>query len=132
MPVRALARKYDVHRRTVRQAIASPMPPDRKVPVRAAPVREAVAGWMGSTSSTKRSGRVARTSRKVAVSGGSLTLRHLPTGITVQGEIPEGHYSRREFAAEQERLRTTLWKELEDRVARDPGLKRLRGRTRPV
>ena len=24
MPVRALARKYDVHRRTVRQAIASP------------------------------------------------------------------------------------------------------------
>ena len=32
MPVRALARKYDVHRRTVRQAIASPVPPDRKVP----------------------------------------------------------------------------------------------------
>ena len=25
MPVRALARKYDVHRRTVRQAIASPV-----------------------------------------------------------------------------------------------------------
>ena len=42
MPVRALARKYDVHRRTVRQAIASPVPPDRKVPARAAPVREAV------------------------------------------------------------------------------------------
>ena len=40
MPVRALARKYDVHRRTVRQAIASPVPPERKVPVRAAPVRE--------------------------------------------------------------------------------------------
>jgi hypothetical protein len=46
MPVRALARKYDVHRRTVLQAIASPVPPDRKVPVRAAPVREAVAGWI--------------------------------------------------------------------------------------
>ena len=46
MPVRALARKYDVHRCTVRQAIASPVPPDRKVPVRAAPVREAVAGWI--------------------------------------------------------------------------------------
>ena len=46
MPVRALARKYDVHRRTVRQAIASPVPPDRKVPARAAPVREAVAGWI--------------------------------------------------------------------------------------
>jgi hypothetical protein len=46
MPVRALARKYDVHRRTVRQAIASPVPPDRKVPERPAPVREAVAGWI--------------------------------------------------------------------------------------
>ena len=44
--VRALARKYDVHRRTVRQAIGSPLPPDRKRPVRPAPVREAVAGWI--------------------------------------------------------------------------------------
>jgi len=44
--VRALARKYDVHRRTVRQAIGSPSPPDRKRPVRPAPVREAVAGWI--------------------------------------------------------------------------------------
>src|SRR2546423_881835 len=47
MPVRALARKYDVHRRTVRQAITSPVPPDRKVPVRAAPAREVVAGGVG-------------------------------------------------------------------------------------
>jgi hypothetical protein len=46
MPIRALARKYDVHRRTIRQAIESPVPPDRKVPVRSAPVREAVAGWI--------------------------------------------------------------------------------------
>ena len=46
MSVRSLVRKYDVHRRTVRQAIASPVPPDRKVPVRVAPVREAVAGWI--------------------------------------------------------------------------------------
>jgi len=46
MSVRSLARKYDVHRRTVRQAIASPLPPDRKTPVRAAPVRDAVAGWI--------------------------------------------------------------------------------------
>lgn len=46
MSIRSLARKYDVHRRTVRQAITSPMPPERKVPVRAAPVREAVAGWI--------------------------------------------------------------------------------------
>jgi hypothetical protein len=46
LSIRSLARKYDVHRRTVRQAIASPLPPDRKTPVRAAPVREAVTGWI--------------------------------------------------------------------------------------
>src|ERR1022692_2164127 len=42
--VRALARKYEVHRRTVRGALDSPVPPERKAPARAAPVREAVAG----------------------------------------------------------------------------------------
>jgi transposase len=42
--VRALARKYGVHRRTVREALASPVPAPRKVPVREARVREAVAG----------------------------------------------------------------------------------------
>jgi hypothetical protein len=44
MPVRALARKYDVHRRTVRQALASALPPDRKAPARAAPVLDEVRG----------------------------------------------------------------------------------------
>jgi len=38
MSVRALARKYGVHRRTVHQALASPLPPERKVPQRSAPV----------------------------------------------------------------------------------------------
>src|SRR5213080_1751403 len=44
MPIRALARKYDVHRRTVRQAIASPVPPGRKVPERRAVVLDGVRG----------------------------------------------------------------------------------------
>jgi transposase len=44
--VRALARKYEVHRRTVRVALDSPVPPERKEPARAAPVRESVAGWI--------------------------------------------------------------------------------------
>jgi len=44
MPVRALARKYDVHRRTVRQAVASPVPPGRKAPERQAAVLDQVRG----------------------------------------------------------------------------------------
>jgi transposase len=44
MSVRSLARKYDVHRRTVRQAIASPVPPARKVPERQATVLDQVRG----------------------------------------------------------------------------------------
>lgn len=37
LSVRALADRYGVHRRTVRQALASSLPPERKVAVRAAP-----------------------------------------------------------------------------------------------
>ena len=44
LSIRAVARKYDVHRRTVRQALASAVPPLRRVPVRAAPVLERVRG----------------------------------------------------------------------------------------
>ena len=41
--VRALARRHGVHRRVVREALASPAPPPRKVPVRQSPVLDAVA-----------------------------------------------------------------------------------------
>jgi transposase len=44
LSIRALAHKCDVHRRTVRQALASAVPPERKRPVRAAPVLETVRG----------------------------------------------------------------------------------------
>ena len=43
MGVRAIARKYGVHRRTVREALGSPVPAPRKVPERASPARDAVA-----------------------------------------------------------------------------------------
>jgi transposase len=42
--VRALARRHGVHRRIVREALASPVPAPRKVPVRESPVLDAVAG----------------------------------------------------------------------------------------
>ncbi len=38
LTMRALARRHRVHRRTVRQALASALPPPRAVPTRAAPV----------------------------------------------------------------------------------------------
>lgn len=42
MSVRALAEKYGVHRRTVREAVASPIPPPRRNPSRSAPVLDTV------------------------------------------------------------------------------------------
>jgi len=50
MSIRGLADKHGVHRRTVRQAIASSVPPPRKVPERASPVlgpwKSTVRGWL--------------------------------------------------------------------------------------
>jgi transposase len=40
LTVRALSRRHGVHRRTVRQALASALPPPRAVPTRAAPVMD--------------------------------------------------------------------------------------------
>jgi transposase len=52
MSIRALAVKHGVHRRTVRQAIASSVPPPRKVPVRESPAlgpwKGTVRGWLES------------------------------------------------------------------------------------
>ena len=42
--VRALARKHGVHRRMVREALASPVPAPRKMPARQSPVLDAAAG----------------------------------------------------------------------------------------
>ena len=42
MSIRALADKYGVHRRTVREAVASPIPPPRKNPPRRTLVLDAV------------------------------------------------------------------------------------------
>ncbi|MPV51059.1 IS21 family transposase [Pseudactinotalea sp. HY160] len=67
MSIRALAEKYKVHRRTVRQALADATPPARKVPVRTAPVLgghvETVRGWLVADKDVHRKQR--HTARRV-------------------------------------------------------------------
>jgi hypothetical protein len=66
-----------------------------------------------------RGGRVARTSRKNDTRSLKLFLLHKPTGIRVEGAVPEGHYSRPEMIREREQLRATLWTQLERMVAKE-------------
>jgi hypothetical protein len=46
-----------------------------------------------------------------------MTLRHLPTGIEVEGRTESGHSSRKEMQHLMEELRVRLWPELERLVA---------------
>ncbi len=50
LSIRELARRHEVHRRTVRQALADAVPPERKTPARVAPVlggyEATVRGWL--------------------------------------------------------------------------------------
>ena len=48
----------------------------------------------------------------------AITVRHRPTGITLRGEIPEGHYSRGEMRKLKDALVERLMRELEEAVAR--------------
>ena len=67
MSIRALAEKYKVHRRTVRQALVDATPPARKVPVRMAPVLgehvDTVRGWLVADKEVHRKQR--HTARRV-------------------------------------------------------------------
>lgn len=67
LSVRALADKHHVHRRTVREALASAVPPPRKTPVRDAPAmgpyKEIVRGWLVEDQKVHRKQR--HTARRV-------------------------------------------------------------------
>jgi transposase len=67
LSVRALARRYRVHRRTVRQALADAVPPARRTPTRLAPVLgshvDTVRGWLVADESAPRKQR--HTARRV-------------------------------------------------------------------
>jgi hypothetical protein len=54
----------------------------------------------------------------------TITGRHLPTGIAVQGAIPEGHYTRNQMRTLQEAEKQRLLHALEAKLAhagRQPG-----------
>ncbi len=67
LSVRALARRYGVHRRAVRQALADAVPPVRKTPARSAPVLgshvDTVRRWLVADASAPRKQR--HTARRV-------------------------------------------------------------------
>jgi len=58
-----------------------------------------------------------RQSRALDTSGTTLTLTHRPTGISAQGEVPRGHYSRAELRKQRAALSARLLAELEVKVA---------------
>ncbi len=65
--IHELARQFHVHRRTVREALASPLPPERKVPEKPSPVlgpwKATIDGWLEADRSAPRKQR--HTSRRV-------------------------------------------------------------------
>ena len=67
LSIRALAERHEVHRRTVRQALADATPPPRKVPVRDSPVlgahRVQIRAWLIEDLSASRKQR--HTARRV-------------------------------------------------------------------
>ena len=81
---RAVARKYQIHRRVVRQAIASSVPPERKCPVRPRPTltEDARAFIDGARPSTSLGG----TDSSMVESSPSLT----PTSPKRSSQFPYG------------------------------------------
>lgn len=65
LSVNGLAKRFRVHRRTIRQALASPVPPERKTPERRAPKLELfkplIDGWLRENLSAPKKQRMTAT-----------------------------------------------------------------------
>ena len=74
-----------------------------------------VGGGNVSSSSTTKSGQF---SRRLKRTSARLQLTHIPTGINVTGEVPEGHYSKKEMRKLKEELYERLFVQLEVKVGK--------------
>ena len=70
--------------------------------------------------------KLTRASRAVDKRGTTVTLRHMPTGLEVSGEIPEGHYSRKQMREAQQKIYLQLFSKLEKKVG---NFLRIKGRS---
>ncbi len=75
--------------------------------------KEVTGGIHGSSS-----GKTGIFERKLKITGSTVFLTHMPTGIEVEAEVPPGHYSKKEMQQKREALKESLFRELEDRVAK--------------
>jgi hypothetical protein len=78
--------------------------------------RDVTWGIVGSSS-----GRTRPTRRSRAETGSSssrITLTHVATGVTVEGEVPSGRYTRGQMRTAKEQLHARLFSEIEAKVAR--------------
>ncbi len=66
--------------------------------------------WHGSRVGSR--GNLPRASAVVDTSSWRLSLKHEPTDVEVQGEIPMGHYSNKKMKIKKDKL----WEELQEQL----------------
>lgn len=75
-------------------------------------------GWHGASS-----GKRGQFARQLKTTSASVFVTHRPTGIRVEGQIPDGHYSKQQMQARREQLARQLVSELEQKVAQQLHIK---------
>ncbi len=74
--------------------------------------------WGGGGGTTTNRKKLTRASRAIDTRSWHFTLAHTPSGIEVSGEIPSGNYSQKQMQQEREKLFSTLWEQLQQKVAK--------------
>jgi hypothetical protein len=74
--------------------------------------------WSGGGSTSTNRKKLTSASRAVDDRSWNYTLIHVPTDVEVSGEVPKGNYSQKQMQQERERLFSSLWDQLEIKVAK--------------